>query len=31
MFRDLTKLDLRDRETIRMMMASMKRAKEQRD
>ena len=31
MFRDLTKLDDRDREMIRLMMESMKRAKEKRD
>ena len=31
MYRDLTKLDDRDREMIRLMMESMRRAKEQRD
>ena len=31
LFRDLTKLEPGDRETIRMMMESMRRAKEQRD
>lgn len=31
LYRDLTKLDDRERETIRLMMDSMRRAKEQRD